>query len=215
MSAGCSCGCSLVCWGALCYLNTCLIIAYDNHIEHRVERLRQPVCVSPICLRLLPQVGMGATLLDGVVMEPGSIVAAGAVVPPGVCARGRGRGGKALGAAGASVSLLCLQDHPAVGKSICLLRNVHKSMCCCAVLWCGVCLDGAASHCLPAVLHLCRFCCQVWRDLGWCSRQAAEAPLRGREGLCGCICRQLRTHRNRAQVRQGCRVLCGVVLGSV
>jgi carbonic anhydrase/acetyltransferase-like protein (isoleucine patch superfamily) len=26
---------------------------------------------------------MGATLLDGVVMEPGSIVAAGAVVPPG------------------------------------------------------------------------------------------------------------------------------------
>jgi carbonic anhydrase/acetyltransferase-like protein (isoleucine patch superfamily) len=29
------------------------------------------------------QVGMGATLLDGVVMEPGSIVAAGAVVPPG------------------------------------------------------------------------------------------------------------------------------------
>lgn len=29
------------------------------------------------------QVGMGATLLDGVAMEPGSIVAAGAVVPPG------------------------------------------------------------------------------------------------------------------------------------
>lgn len=34
------------------------------------------------------QVGMGATLLDGVVMEPGSIVAAGAVVPPGQYAPG-------------------------------------------------------------------------------------------------------------------------------
>jgi hypothetical protein len=38
-------------------------------------------CAPAVCVCL--QVGMGATLLDGVVMEPGSIVAAGAVVPPG------------------------------------------------------------------------------------------------------------------------------------
>jgi acetyltransferase-like isoleucine patch superfamily enzyme len=37
---------------------------------------------------------MGATLLDGVVMEPGSIVAAGAVVAPG--ASGAGGPGVAL-----------------------------------------------------------------------------------------------------------------------
>lgn len=42
----------------------------------------------------LLQVGMGATLLDGVVMEPGSIVAAGAVVAPG--ASGAGGPGVAL-----------------------------------------------------------------------------------------------------------------------
>jgi hypothetical protein len=38
-------------------------------------------CLGVVCVLL--QVGMGATLLDGVVMESGSIVAAGAVVPPG------------------------------------------------------------------------------------------------------------------------------------
>jgi carbonic anhydrase/acetyltransferase-like protein (isoleucine patch superfamily) len=59
----------------------------------RLALLRAGCCHTLLLLPLLfagarpahlrAQVGMGATLLDGVVMEPGSIVAAGAVVPPG------------------------------------------------------------------------------------------------------------------------------------
>jgi carbonic anhydrase/acetyltransferase-like protein (isoleucine patch superfamily) len=44
---------------------------------------------------------MGATLLDGVVMEPGSIVAAGAVVPPGAWA------GAVLHSAACTLWILC------------------------------------------------------------------------------------------------------------
>lgn len=46
----------------------------------------EPELLAPhsfVAVSLSMQVGMGATLLDGVVLEPGSIVGAGAVVPPG------------------------------------------------------------------------------------------------------------------------------------
>lgn len=59
------------------------------HVAQHGGRQLRPACLyryklqtRAVCVWL--QVGMGATLLDGVVMEPGSIVAAGAVVSAGV-----------------------------------------------------------------------------------------------------------------------------------